>query len=118
MDKNLGSKSREFSLKVIKLHKQLTHIKKETVMSEELIRCGAGAGAELSITKFAMGKNDHLAKVYKALQNCAEAKYWLDLLYETDYITEFEFNDTSKSCDELIQMIIAFIKHLKGGINA
>ena len=113
MDENVKKKSRELAMKVVRIHKHLTAVKKETVMSEELLRCGAGAGSELVKTDFAMGANDQMAKIYKALQDCVEAKYWLELLYDTEYITEFEFNDTSKCSDELGKSIVALLKNFK-----
>ena len=113
MDQDIKKKSREFALKVIRLHKQLSAVKKETVMSEELLRCGASVGAEITKTEYAMGNNDRMAKIYKALQNCIEAGYWLELLYDTEYITQFEFNDTLKSSGELGNLIIALAKNLR-----
>jgi len=113
MDKNLKLRSREFAVKVVLLHKQLSARKKESVMSEELLRSGAGAGAELAMAECALSKNDQIARVYKSLQNCAEAKYWLELLNDTGYLTEFEFNDTLKDCDELGKLIVVYIKALR-----
>ena len=114
MDKELKKKSAEFAIKVVRLHRQLSAAKKETVMSEELLRSGAGVGAELAKAEFALGQSDKQTKVYTALHNCVEAKYWLELLNSTDYITEFEFKDTLKACEELGKMIIAFIKTSRG----
>ena len=112
MDQGIKQKSRQFAAKVVSLHKQLSARKKESVMSEELLRSGAGVGAGLVKTECAMGKNDQIAKMYKALQDCAEAKYWLELLNDTGYLTEFEFNDTLKDCDELGKQLIIRIKSL------
>ena len=117
MDQNIKKKSREFAVKVVRLHKQLSAVKKETVMSEELLRCGAGVGSDLIKTEYAMGASDQTARIYKALQSCVEAKYWLDLLFETQYITEFEFKDTTKSCDELGNLIIGLIKNRKANLD-
>ena len=110
MDQNIKQKSKEFAFKVIFLYKQLSARKKESVMSEELLRSGAGVGATLVRAECAMGKNDQIAKMYKALQDCAETKYWLELLYETECITEFEFNDTIKECDEMGKLLVAWVK--------
>ena len=117
MDQGLKQKSREFAAKVVLLHKQLSARKKETVISEELLRSGAGVGAELAKAECALGKNDQLAKIYKGLSNCAEAKYWLELLNDTSYLTEFEFNDTLKDCDELGKLLVARIKALRAAAN-
>ena len=110
MDLTAKQKSREFGAKVVNLHKQLSARKKESVMSEELLRSGAGVGAELVKSECAIGKNNQLARVHAALQNCVESKYWLELLNDTNYLTEFEYNDTLKHCDELSQMLMARIK--------
>ena len=115
MDKDLKQKSREFAVKVVLLHKQLSARKKETVMSEELLRTGAQVGSELTKAECALGKNDQLAKVYKAFQNCVEAKYWLLLLNDTGHLTEFEFNDTLKDCEELGKLLVVQIKTLRTG---
>jgi len=117
MDQNIRQKSREFAVKVVLLHKQLSARKKESVMSEELLRSGAGVGAELSKVECALGKNDQIARVYKALQNCAETKYWLELLNDTDYLTEFEFNDTLKDCDELGKLLVTYIKTIRASMG-
>jgi four helix bundle protein len=115
MDKELKQKSREFAIKVVLLHKQLSARKKETVMSEELLKSGAGVGSELAKAECSLNKNDQFAKVYKATQNCAEARYWLELLYNTDFLTEFEFNDTLKDCSELGKLLVARIKAFRAG---
>jgi len=115
VEKDLKQKSREFAVKVVLLHKQLSARKKETVMSEELLRSGAQVGSELAKAEFALNKNDQLGKVYKAFQNCVEAKYWLQLLNDTDHLTEFEFNDTLKDCAELGKLLAALVKAKTAG---
>ena len=113
MDQDLKQKSREFAAKVVLLHKQLSARKKESVMSEELLRSGAGIGAELAKAECALSKNDQMARVYKALSDCAETKYWLDLLNNTGYLTEFEFSDTLKDCDEMGKLLLIRIKEYR-----
>jgi four helix bundle protein len=115
MDQGIKRKSREFGLKVVNLHKQLSARKKEGVMSEELLRSGAGVGAELVKAECAMSKNDQFTRVHMALQKCVEAKYWLELLNDTAYLTEFEYNDTLKSCDEMAKFLVVLIKTLRAG---
>ena len=115
MDKELKQKGQGFGIKVVLLHKQLSARKKETVMSEELLRSGAKAGVELAKADYSLNKNDQFAKVYKALENCAEARYWLELLKDTDHLTEFEYNDTMKDCEELKKLLVAQIKAFKAG---
>jgi four helix bundle protein len=113
MDQVIKQKSKEFAVKVVNLQKQLSARKKESVMTGELLRCGAGAGAALVKAECALNKNEQITKVHTALQNCVEAKYWLELLNETGCLTEFEFSDTWNTCDEMGKLVIAQIKALK-----
>ena len=115
MDQGVKEKSREFAVKVVNLQKQLSTRKKESVMSEELLRSGAGVGADLVKAGCAINKNDQITKVHMALQKCVEARYWLELLNETGYLTEFEFTDTLKNCDELVKLLMAQVKALIAG---
>jgi four helix bundle protein len=113
MDTVIKQKSKEFAVKVVNLEKQLSARKKESVMTGELLRCGAGVGAALVKAECALNKNEQITRVHTALQNCAEAKHWLELLNETGCLTEFEFNDTLNTCDEMGKLVIAQIKALK-----
>jgi len=112
MDQNIKLKSKQLAAKLIILNKQLSARKKESVMSTELLKAGAGIGAGLVRSEYAMGKNDRIIKLYNALQDCAEAKYWLELLNETDSLTEFEYTDTYKELDDVEKLLIIIIKSI------
>ena len=82
-------------------------------MTGELLRCGAGVGAALVKAECALNKNEQITRVHTALQNCAEAKYWLELLNETECLTEFEFSDILNTCEEMEKLVVAQIKALR-----
>jgi four helix bundle protein len=113
MDTVIKQKSKEFAVKVVNLQKQLAARKKESVMTGELLRCGAGVGAALVKAECALNKSEQITRVHSALQNCAEAKYWLELLNETECLTEFEFSDILNTCDEMGKLVVAQIKALR-----
>ena len=113
MDNVIKQKSKEFAVKAVNLQKLLLARKKESLMSEELLRSGAGVGAALVKAECALNKNEQITRVHMALQNCAEAKYWLELLYESDSLTEFEFKDILNTCDEMRKLVIAQIRAIK-----
>lgn len=115
MDNNIKQKSRALAAKLIQLQKQLSARKMDTIISEKLLSSGAEAGAELSKAEYALGKNDLITKTYKSLQDCAEAKYWLELLNDSKYLTEFEFNDILKDLNEMGKLLIAYTKTLRTG---
>ena len=48
-----------------------------------------------------------------SLKEAAESEYWLELLSETDYITDAEFKSIIKDCSELNKLLISIIKSSK-----
>jgi four helix bundle protein len=82
-------------------------------MSEQLLRAGTGIGADLAASECAATRNDFVAKIQEALQKCAETRYWLEILNDTDLITEFEFKNSVRDCDELRKILAYTIKALK-----
>jgi four helix bundle protein len=114
MDSNATkTRSRQFAVKIAQIYKNLSNNKKEYVMSEQLLRAGTGIGADLAASECAATRSDFVAKVQEALQKCAETRYWLEILHDTDLITEFEFKNSVQECDELRKILFHTIKALK-----
>jgi four helix bundle protein len=119
MDLNTAKeKSRQFSIKVALLYKHLSNNKKETILSEQLLQAGTGIGARLADAECALSKNDFLARIHGALEKSAESRYWLETLNDADLLTEYEFKNHIKDCDELRQILFAIVKNLKAALSA
>lgn len=103
-------KSKKFAIRIINFYKFLHDEKKEYIMSKQILRSGTSIGANLAESECAISKKDFLAKVYIALKECAETKYWLELFYETEYISKEEFESLYKDCEELRKMLSATTK--------
>ena len=113
MDTAVREKCEQFSAKIIQLYRHLFNDKKETVLSEMLLRSGTSIGANLAKADFSASKNEYITKVYTALQDAAETKYWLDLLNETKTLTEFEYKSIIDGCEEMEKILLAMIKTLR-----
>ena len=59
-----------------------------------------------------------LAKVYIALKECAETKYWLELLNETGYLTDIQFQSVYSDCEELRKMLSATTKTINSTLHS
>jgi four helix bundle protein len=117
MEQSIKQQSRELAAKAAALYRHLSAHKKETVLSGELLRSSGSVGADLVKSEFAFNKNDQLMKIYAALQGCAEAKYWLEVLNDNGYLTEFEFATILKACDQMGKSLIALVKTLRAGMK-
>lgn len=111
-------KSKPFAIRIVELYKHLCSAKKEFVLSKQLLRSGTSIGANLAEAECAISKKDFLAKVYIALKECAESIYWLDLLFDTDYLNETEYNLIKSDCEELRRMLSATTKTTSSTLNS
>lgn len=103
-------KSKAFSIRIINLYKHLCENKNEYVLSKQLLRAGTSIGANIAEAECGFSKKDFLAKMYIAYKECAETKYWLDLLCATDYLTPKEYDSILADCTELIKLLTAITK--------
>ena len=95
MEENVIYKlSKKFAIRIVKLYSYLCNEKKEYVMSKQLYRCGTSIGANVAESLFAQSDADYLSKLKISLKEASEAKYWLELLFESDYLSAQEFDQT------------------------
>lgn len=110
-------KSKQFSIRIVKLYQYLCSEKKEYTLSKQLLRSGTSIGANLAESACAISKKDFLSKVYIALKECCETLYWLELLYETDYLTQPEYLSITADCEEIKKMLSSTTKTLSSKIQ-
>lgn len=81
----LQDKSKAFALEIIKVCNEVKRSKRESVLTNQLIRSGTSVGANIREAMYAHGKADFIAKLQIALKECSESEYWLELLIESGY---------------------------------
>ena len=106
-------KSKKFAVRIVKLYRHLTEEKKEFVLSKQVLRSGTSIGANLAESECAITNNDFLSKIYIALKECNETLYWLELLKETDFLTDEQFKSIYDDCEELKKLLMSTTKTLK-----
>lgn len=106
-------KSKLFALRIIKLYKYLQEEKREYIMSKQILRSGTSIGANVKESVFAQSSPDFLSKLYIALKEAGETEYWIELLYESEYITEESFQSINKDCAEIIKLLVSITKTTK-----
>lgn len=109
-DNHLKTKSKFFAIRVIKLYKHLTKSMSEFVMSKQILRSGTSIGANICEGLAGQSKADFIAKLSISLKEAAETQYWLELLHETEYLTDEEFCSMNKDCSELIALLTSILK--------
>lgn len=108
----IKTKSKKFAIRIVKLYKHLCDEKKEYVLSKQILRSGTSIGANIAESECAISKKDFLSKIYIALKECNETIYWLDLLYDTEYLLKNEYESIIKDCEEIKCILMATTKTL------
>ena len=110
MGSPLLEKSKAFALRIIKVCNEVKREKKESILTNQLVRSGTSIGANIREAFYAHGKADFVAKLQIALKECSESEYWLELLIESGY-----YEDTSilNQCIEIKKLLISSINTAK-----
>lgn len=103
-------KSKVFALDIIRICNEIKRNKKESILTNQLVRSGTSIGANIREAFYAHGKADFIAKLQIALKECAESEYWLELLIESGYC---EDKSILNRCIELKRILIASLNTAK-----
>ncbi|MEF9984586.1 MAG: four helix bundle protein [Oscillospiraceae bacterium] len=114
-DNVIVDKSKFFAIRIIKLYKYLNAEKKEYILSKQLLRSGTSIGANVKEAIRGQSKADFYAKMNISLKEASETEYWLELLFETDYISQSQFDSIYGDCKELLKLLTAITKIQKFG---
>ena len=103
-------KSKAFAIRIINMYKYLTQTKNEHIMSKQLLKSGTSIGANIKEEIRGQSKSDFYSKLNIALKEASETKYWLEILFETDYIDKKMFDSVYADCQELIKILVSITK--------
>ncbi len=110
MENPLMDKSKQFALSIIQICNRIKAEKRESILTNQLVRSGTSIGANIREAQYAHSKADFIAKLQIALKECSESEYWLELLTESGY-----WNDDGilQLCVEVKKLLIASINTAK-----
>ncbi len=111
----LSEKSFSFSLRIIKLFKYMKNDHQEYILSKQILRSGTAIGALIREAKYAQSKADFLNKLMIALKEANETKYWLELLYKSNYIDSKMYKSIEPDIDAILKLLVASTKTVKQG---
>ena len=108
-DSILRTRSKDFAKRIVLLCRVLRENRADTILIDQLLRCGTSVGANIHEAQYAQGTKDFISKFEIALKECSESEYWLELLHETGSISNEEFGSLQKDCIELRRMIVSSV---------
>lgn len=80
-------------------------------MSKQVLRCGTSIGANVKEALRGQSRADFRAKMNIALKEASETEYWLELLHESDYISDEQFQSIITDNIEIIKILTSIVKN-------
>ena len=109
----IKEKSFSFALRIVKLCKVLQE-RKEFVISKQLMRSGTAVGALVREAEHAESKADFIHKMAIAQKEVNETAYWLELLFQSEFINEKEFVSIIQDQEDISKILASIILTSKG----
>ena len=109
----LRDKAKAFAKEIVILCREIKTTHREAVLTNQLLRSGTSIGANLHEAQYAQGTKDFISKLEIAQKECYETEYWLELLFETDYIKEEKYKKMHNECGAIRRMLISSLKTVK-----
>ena len=106
-------KAKDFAVEIINVCKTIKETKRESVLTNQLMRSGTSIGANIHESKYAHGTADFIAKMQIALKECYESEYWLELLNRTGYLSDEQYKIILNECGQIRRMLISSINTVK-----
>jgi len=109
----IKDKSFTFALRIVKFYKFLIE-NKEFVLSKQLLRSGTSVGAMIRESEHAESKADFIHKMAIAQKEANEAAYWIELLFQSKYLTQEQYKSIIEDINELQRLWSSIILSSKG----
>ncbi|MBE6624977.1 MAG: four helix bundle protein [Ruminococcaceae bacterium] len=117
MNSIIEEKSFKFATRIVKLYDHLKEKKSNLILLNQLLKAGTSIGANVVEAEKGQSKPDFYAKMSIALKEANETIYWINLLHETDYLSDSEFESIEKDAREICGMLVAITKTTKENIS-
>ncbi len=109
----IKEKSFSFALEIVDIYKYLSFEKREFVLSKQMLRSGTSIGANIREAEHAESKADFIHKLSIALKEANETEYWLDLLYQSEYLTISQFQNIKDQITQQLKLLTSIINTTK-----
>ena len=99
----------QFAIRIVQLKNYLNEQKHEYSIADQVMRSGTAIGANHREASYAESDLDFIHKLSIAQKECNETLYWLELLHETKYISDEQFNSIYGEAEEIMRMLTSSI---------
>lgn len=110
---DLRTRTKQFSLRIIRLFAALPKTTEGQVLGKQLLRSGTSVGAHYREATRARSDAEFISKLEGGLQELEESAYWMELLAESGIVAPARLSELQKEADELTAILITCVKKAK-----
>jgi len=88
------------------------------IMANQIIRCVTSISANIAEGNSQLYAKKEFSFANNALGSAGETKHWLEMAYRRNYINDCTYYELIEDVDEVIRMIIGYMKKLKSKIRS
>jgi four helix bundle protein len=111
---DLRTRTKNYALRIIRLHRRLPKSTESQVIGKQLLRSGTSVGAQFREAYRAKSGPDFISKLTGSLQELDESSYWIELLIESDIVAIEKLTPLLNETNELIAILTTIVKRQKG----
>jgi four helix bundle protein len=115
---DLRIRTKQFALRVIRLYGSLPNSTVAQTLGKQVLKSGTSVDAQYREGCRARSDAEMISKFESALQELDETAYWFELLIEGEVVAAQLMTGLVKEANELIAMLTASVKTIKGRANA
>jgi len=109
--------TKEFALKVIRVHSALPKSTEAQVLGKQVLRSGTSVGANYREASRSRSKPEFIAKIGDCLKELDETAYWLELLAESSTVPKERVAHLRDECDQLLAIFTTISKKAKANAS-
>jgi len=118
MDANqLKNRTKVFSIAILELVEKLPNTISGRAVANQIVRSGISVGANYRAVCRARSDREFIAKMSIVIEESDETMFWLEIVYEKQWIEKSEVDIIWKEGNELTAIFVSSMKTIKDRIN-
>ena len=114
----LKTRTKQFGLRCIKVVESLPNTRTSDVLGRQLLRSATSVGANYRSACRAQSKPTFISKITIAIEEADESQFWLEMIVESDLMSQRKLAALTKESDELVAILTASSKTAKRNLRS
>ena len=109
----LKFRTKQMSLRVIRLYQNLPKNGESQVIGKQLLRCATSVAANYRAVARARSDAEKFSKISIVVEEADETLFWLELLTDAGIVPNTRLSDLYKECEEILKILSSARKNMK-----